>query len=490
MRNILKTGVIFTMVSLLLWSCEPQELDDRELGSLPQEEQLSFSVTPESDQPNVISFENTSELPGVVTWKFGNGTTGQGQTASAEYPFADSYEVTMTLATEGGHATTTKTIEVEEDDLSLLENPLYTALTGGADNEGGKTWVFDQYHEGHFGVGPGVGHEDHSMSADWWEAGPNDKLESALYDNTFTFKQVGVELIWENNGWIYTNEAGKDDLAEQGYTNSEEPPAEDFNVEYAPNDSYNFNLNTSDSTLTLTDGAFLGHYAGTSEYKILSISEDEMYLRAQSTVNEAEAWYYRLVPEDENVEPVIPLKAEPLSEDFEEDQPSVVFEKEAMGERTDSSYQNPAPFDGNTSDNVFLYEKPEGEDGFYSNISYLAEGYKFDLSTQNKITMQVYMPSYNDYTTEYEVAGEWITNNQLQSSVAVKFQNSEMGDMAYETQEEILKTDIETGTWVELTFDFSHASDREDFNKIVIQFGREGHAGGGIFFFDNFEFHE
>ncbi len=483
MRNILKTGVILTMASLLLWSCEPQEFDDHELGQLPQAEQLSFSVTPNSDQPNVVSFENTTDKPGVVTWKFGNGASGQGQTATAEYPFAGSYDVTMTLATSGGHATTTKTIEVAEDDLSLLQNPLYTALTGGADNPEGKTWVFDQYHEGHFGVGPVDG-----MSPDWWEAGPNDKLESALYDNKFTFKQVGVELIWENNGWIYTNEAGKNDLANQGYTNAVVPPAADFNVEYTPNESYTFNLITSDSTLILSDGAFLGHYAGTSEYKILSISENEMYLRAESTVESGNAWYYRFVPEDQNVKPQVPLKAEPLSEDFEEDQPSVVFEKEAMGPRTDASYQNPAPFDGNTSDNVFLYERPDGE--FYSNVYYLAEDYKFDLSTQNKITMQVYMPSYNDYTTENNVAGSWITNNQLQASVAVKLQNSDLGGNAYTTQTEILETGVETGTWVELTFDFSHVSDREDYDKIVIQFGTEGHDGGGIFFFDNFEFHE
>lgn len=488
MRNILKTGVILTMASLLLWSCEPQELDDHDLGKAPQADELSFSIEPKEDQPNVITFNNTTEFPGVVVWDFGNGNKGRGESATAEYPFAGSYEVQMTLATDGGSATVSETIGVEEDDMSLLEHPLYEALTGGAENLDGKTWVFDQYHEGHFGVGPGSGHADHSMTADWWNAGPNEKLESSLYDNKFTFKQIGVELIWQNEGWVYTNEAGMEELASMGYTNAEVPPADDWDVEYEPNESYNFTLNTSDSTLTLSDDAFMGHYAGTSEYKILSISENEMYLRAQSTVNEADAWYYRLVPEDQNVEPEVPLKAEPLSEDFEEEQPSVVFEKEAMGSRTDSSYQNPAPFDGNTSDNVFLYEKPDGE--FYSNIYYLAEDYKFDLSTQNKITMKVFMPSYNDYTTENEVAGEWITNNQLQASIAVKLQNSDMGDMAWETQTEILETGIETGTWVELTFDFSDVSEREDYDKIVIQFGTEGHDGGGIFFFDDFEFHE
>ncbi|MDA3821180.1 MAG: hypothetical protein PF450_01020 [Bacteroidales bacterium] len=373
-----------------------------------------------------------------------------------------------------------------EDDLSLLQNPLYTALTGGADNAEGKTWVFDQYHGGHFGVGPAGG-----MTPSWWQAGVNEKLESSLYTNKFTFKQVGVEMIWENNGSVYTNGAGADDLASQGYTNAVEPPAGDLDVEYTPNESYNFSLVTSDSTLILSDGAFLGHYAGTSTYKIISISETEMYVRAASTVEPGNAWYYRFIPEELNVEPVepeLPLEANALNEDFESEESSVVFAMEAMGDRTNAHYQNPAPFNGNQSDYVYLYEKKAGE--FYSNISFVAEDYKFDLTTQNQISLQVFIPAYNDYTTENNVAGSWIPNNLLQASIAVKLQNNDLGGSAWETQTEILETGLETGKWIELTFDFSNVADREDYNKIVIQFGTEGHDGGGIFFFDDFEFHE
>ncbi|MFA6834506.1 MAG: hypothetical protein WCR14_07530, partial [Bacteroidaceae bacterium] len=44
--------------------------------------------------------------------------------------------------------------------------------------------------------------------------------------------------------------------------------------------------------------------------------------------------------------------------------------------------------------------------------------------------------------------------------------------------------------WVELTFDFSEAADRTDFDKIVIQLGQEGHTGTGIFYLDDFDFSE
>jgi len=51
-----------------------------------------------------------------------------------------------------------------------------------------------------------------------------------------------------------------------------------------------------------------------------------------------------------------------------------------------------------------------------------------------------------------------------------------------------VKADLETDKWIELTFDFSGVSTRQDYDKIVIQFGAEGHAGPGIFFFDDFRF--
>ncbi|GAO28810.1 beta-glucanase precursor [Geofilum rubicundum JCM 15548] len=429
-----------------------------------------------------MTFENTSDVEGIVVWNFGNGSRGKGESASAEYPFAGTYNISMTLYAEGGSATKQYSLVVEEDDLSLLEHPMYTALTGGAENVDGKTWVFDQYNPGHFGVGP-----VDDVAPVWWAAGPNDKLESSLYTQTFTFKQVGVELDWNNNGYVYTNGAGLDGLAAMGYTNSVVPPDGDFDVEFSPADSYNFSLNTTDSVLTLTDGAFMGHYTGSSTYEIITLTETEMYLKVRSSAEPGNGWWYRFVPEELNVAPVIPLKEVPLVEDFEGDDLSVVFATEAMGDFTAAGYQNPAPVPINPSSKVYLYQKKAGE--FYSNISFVADGYKFDLSEQNQITLKVYMPSYNDYSTENNVAGSWIANKVLQSSIAVKLQNDDLGGNAWSTQTEILMTELEKDKWLELTFDFSGVADREDYNKILIQFGTEGHDGGGIFFFDDFTFH-
>ncbi|MGQ1947114.1 PKD domain-containing protein [Geofilum sp. OHC36d9] len=481
MKQFIKHVLFVTLSAILLVACAPQELDDYSFDGAPTEDDVTFTATVSAENANIIEFVNTSAITGLANWDFGNNTKENGDEVVSEYPFSGTYDVTLALYTPKGVASKTMSVVIENDDLSLLSNPLYTVLTGGAEAVDGKTWVFDQYHSGHFGVGP-VG-----TTPSWWAAGPNDKLECSLYSNEFTFKQVGVELIWNNNGSVYTNNAGRLGLADLGYSNSTVPLAGDFDVEYAPGDNYHFTLVTSDSTLILSNGAFLGHYAGTSTYHIVSISDTAMYVTCASTVEDGNGWWYRFVPKELNVKPVTPTKAKPLFEDFESEKPEIDFEKEAMGELTDSAYQNPAPVPLNESSTVYLYQKKAGE--FYSNISYTVSDYKFDLTTQNKITLKVFIPSYNDYTTENETAGD-LMNNVLQASVAVKLQNSELGNNAWSTQTEVLLTDLEKDKWLELTFDFTDVNDRTDYDKIVIQFGTEGHTGGGIFFFDDFSFHE
>lgn len=482
MKNIFKLGLFALITTFAMTSCEPQESDDHSLGAKPQESQLAFSATPTADKANVIELKNESSVKGVVTWSFGNGGSAKGENVKAEYPFKGDYTVAMTLYTTGGATTITKVVSIANDDMSLLDTPMYNALTGGAANLEGKTWVFDQYHAGHFGVGPGKSNPEYSGKPTWWSCPANGKLDCSLYTQEFTFVQVGVKMIWKNNGKVYTNEAGKNGLPGAATV----PGAGDYDVEYTPKESYTYTLDETNKTLTLSDGAFMGHYAGTSTYTIVSLTEDELYLEAASTVENGNAWWYRFVPKEKNMKPVVPVRAVKLNEDFESAKQSVEFAREGMGS-LDSIYSNPAPVPVNTSKKVYLYEKSTG---FYSNISFTAADYKFDLSTINKVRMKVYVPSYNDYTTVADVAGDWITINKLQRQVAVKLQNSETGDGAWETQTEIVKADLDTDKWIELEFDFSGVKDRQDYDKIVIQFGAEGHAAPGIFFFDDFSFDE
>ncbi|MCC8188231.1 MAG: PKD domain-containing protein [Bacteroides sp.] len=473
MKNIFRTGLISLMALFVFTGCDPEERDGHSLGRAPQESDLNFTIN-STDNANVFTLVDTSTYPGIAVWDLGNGVTTKGSSVKAEYPFAGEYTIMMTLYTEGGSVAITKEITVAQDDMSLLDTPLYNALTGGAANLEGKTWVFDQYHDGHFGVGPELDDEGNpATSPGWWPCPANGKDLTSLYKQEFTFIQVGVEFIWTNNDSIYTNEPGWNALGN--------PPAlenpggqDDYDVYYVPKDRYTFILNENDKTLTLSDGAFFGHYAGTSRYEIITLTENELYVRCASTVENENYWYYRFIPKELNVKPEVPLRGVALAENFENETPNINFEGEDMGDHFSLYYQNPLPLPINTSSRVCLYDKSEA---LYMNLSYTASNYKFDLTEINKVRMLVYLPGGNTYTT-----------GKLQPQVAVKLQNSDQGDNAWETQTEIVKTDLDTDKWVELEFDFSSVSDREDYDKIVIQFGGEGHDGTGIFYLDDFSF--
>lgn len=478
---------IWTLALTVLFvvSCEPMEDSDYQLGGKPKTEDLKFTYTPTSAKPNIVILENTSDVAGVAVWELGDGSKAKGDSIVAQYPFKGNYTVKMTLYTSGGVSETiSQTIAIAADDMSLLNTPMYTALTGGASNLAGKTWVFDQYHNGHFGIGP-----SDKPTAEWWNAKAEEKTESSMYFNEFTFTQVGVKMVWKNNGSVYSNGPGKNALAALGYTNSVVPGAGDFDIKYTPAAAYTFTLNEAAKTLTLSNDAFLGHYAGTSVYQIQTLNDTVMYLRVVSAVEPGNAWYYRFVPKEKNVKPVviIPVKAVPLTEDFEAAKAKVTFSKEDMDALTSFGYYNPAPVPINSSSKVTLYQK---SGGFWSNLFFIASGYKFDLTTQNKVKLKVYIPSYNDYTTDNNKAGDWVSNAKLDKKVAVKLQNNDLGGNAYTTQTEVSFSNLQTDKWLDLTFDFSNVKDRKDYDKIVIQIGGEGHSGKGIFFIDDFSFTE
>lgn len=479
------------MLLLLLFiaSCSPQEMNDYELDGMfsISSDQLSFTQTPSAKSDNMITFTNASNINNteyVVTWDLGNGTkkTGKLESLTGIYPYAGDYTVTMTLSNNNSTASVSKVVTIKENDFSLLDTPGYRNLTGGADNLQGKTWVFDQYNPGHFGVGP----DSDDTAPSWWAAPANAKDGSSLYTQEFTFIQDGTKLIWKNNGYIYTNGAGVAGLGNPAGIIDNPGGVGDFDVPYTTEPEYTFSLDEGSMTLTLSDGAFFGHYTGTFVFKVVSLTEDELYVYVNSKTEPGNRWWYRLIPKEKNVLPPVVVKAAPLAENFEASPLKMEFVGQEMGDKA-GVVDNPLPLPINESKKVYRYQKTGA---FYTNLFWVAPDYKFDLTKVNKIRMKVMIPSYNDYTTENSVAGDWISEKRLRPQLAVKLQNSELGDNAWSTQTELVKANLQTDKWLELEFDFSSVADRTDYNKIVIQFGSEGQSGPGFFYFDDFEFVE
>lgn len=489
-------GLLFTLAA-----CAPKELDDYSMESVNSitAEQLSFSKAVSANSDNIITFANTSAIDNkeyVITWDLGNGTkkTGKDQAIVGEYPFAGEYTVTMTISTNASSVSRSEVVRIEEDDYTLVDTPVYRNLTGGAENTEGKTWVFDQYNNfakevadvtgfaisGHMGLGP-----QGSRGQEWWGAAANDKAAWEIYSSRFTFIQNGVQLKIEKEGT--TGYGRKASAASVGGFSVIATEGDDAYFTYSGGD-YNFSIDESSEypKLTISGNGFMGYYCGSQDYEIIYQTDKVMALRIDNTV-ESQDWVFVYCLEELNVDkpPVVKEpKAVPLNEDFE-DAEILSLVQEDMGD-VSGVVDNPLPLPINTSKKVYRYWK---SNGFYSNLSFTAADYKFDLSQQNKIRVKVYIPSYNDYETENNVAGDWITNRKLSPQLAVKLQDSEH-PAPWEGQTEIVQTNLQKDKWLDLEFDFSGVVDRADYDRIVIQFGGEGHAGSGFFYLDDLEFAE
>ncbi len=508
MKNIVKQASwILPLLALMIGACTPQELDDHGLSSPAPitDEQVSFTRTVSPTSDNMITFTSTTPLPEgevyTIRWDLGNGASGNRATVVGLYPFSGDYTVTLSIySAHGLVARRSEALSFPDDDFSLVDTPAYRNLTGGAENTAGKTWMLDQYNNftaevaaatgfnitGHMGLGPLLNDDGTpNYGQGWWGAAANDKHMWEMYSSKFTFIQNGVQLIIEKDG---DEGYGRAASAESvGGFDVHGTDGEDAMFTYSGG-NYTFSIDESGQfpLLTLTGNAYLGYYAGSQEYEILYQTEEVMALSVANTV-EGQRWVFVYCLEELNVEAPAPpkeLKAVPLAEGFEKEE-FLNFVQEDMGS-VSRVVDNPLPLPINTSDKVFRYWKSTG---FYSNLSFTAEDYKFDLTTQNKIRIKVYIPSYNNYTTDNAVAGEWIANKKLLPQLAVKLQDSEHPE-PWLGQTEIIHADLEMNKWLELEFDFSDVSNREDYDRIVIQFGAEGHAGSGFFFFDDFEFDE
>ncbi len=275
--------------SLFLASCDPSVDEGPDLAAAPTSSDVTFTFTPDADNPNIIHFSNTSEGSFIFKWDFGNGSEGEGNEVSAAYPLEGEYIVELTVFTAGGQASSSQVLTIAETNFAMLETPAFNALTGGAANAEGKTWIIDSTNAGHMGVGPVT-----SFFPEFWQAPPLDKANQGLYDDRFTFNLNEFEFGWETNGDIFVNGLHAGDI---GGTTGEDQRVSPFS---GSNDVSWQLIESADGSmkLTLTGGAFIGFYTGVSEYDVLTLSENEMFIRFLDSKNPDLAWYHRLIPED------------------------------------------------------------------------------------------------------------------------------------------------------------------------------------------------
>jgi PKD repeat protein len=469
-KNINFYTVIAAIMMIL--SCTPYEDPRPDLGEAPTSELVKFDFAATSENANIIKFTNKSEGFKFL-WDFGNGTKAEGTEVTAAYPLKGEYTVTLTIFTKGGMAKNTKVVSIANTNPLMLDRPDYNLLTGGANQIEGKTWIIDKGASGHMGVGPAAGN-----FPEWWAAPANDKEGMGLYDDEYTFKLAGFAFDMKTNGDIFVNNAHVATFGGSG-------DGQDQKLSYNPPASLTWTIvdEGDNKFLQISDGGFIGFYTGVRRYQILSLTENEMSLKFLDSKNPDLAWYHKLIRKGfSRPAPVIPYKSEDIFANF--DIPGNVIWKTGEILGFEDTYDNPAPVGVNTSRKVAKYRRGAGEAHMWTNLQ-IELGYKIDLRERNKFTLKVFMPGYNDYTTE-SAPDWWPVYRKLTKQVALKLQNSEHG-APWETQAEVIAQVNILDQWIELEFDFGSFAERTDLDKIVLQIGGEGHFIPGIFFFDDFK---
>jgi len=251
---------------------------------------FTFQSTEESD--NILQFTSNREFF-LMKWDLGNGTTGSGRTVIGTYPMAGTYTVTLTVFNKGGSASFTQEVLIENTDPLLLDRPLYNMLTGGAGAQEGKTWVIDAARSGHFGVGPNP-----SQAGDfpeWYQAGPFEKTGGGMYDDRYTFYLADFAYKMVTNGDVYINAAQA-----SNFPGSFASSVGDYTAPFTDPSGLTWNIaEPADSypELTISNGGFIGYFAGGRTYQIVNIEENQLFLRFVDQANDGLAWYIRLVPE-------------------------------------------------------------------------------------------------------------------------------------------------------------------------------------------------
>ncbi|HEX8270838.1 MAG TPA: glycoside hydrolase family 16 protein [Flavobacterium sp.] len=303
MKNYLKKlGIAFAAV-LAFTGCQE---DEHEFGAITTPTNLNVehtilgvdSANPDGDGSGLINFVATADDAISYKYIFSDGTSMVSPSGVVQKRFnnpgTNTYTVTV-LANGTGGVTTSTTFEVTV--FSSFSDPgAIQALTGGTS----KTWYWAAAEPGHLGVGQNDANTALNFYPNYYAATPFEKAGSptsdCLYENELTFSLVDGILKYDldNGGRTFFNAAflsvgggaGNEDNCLEYSTSGQKT------VILEPSSSVVDPSNSTGTTMTFSDGGFMGYYIGTSTYEILSITENRMHVRAVMGGNPALAWYH------------------------------------------------------------------------------------------------------------------------------------------------------------------------------------------------------
>lgn len=274
MKNIklLITSFLMLAALLLVSSCSP---DTYSLDGPIDKSDIDFEITQDyAVDPGGNTVILTNKTKGVIlTWDYVTGKSNKA-IETVKYAFKGNYTIKISAVTDAGIVELDPvTITVDTDNLSYVNDPLWTALSGGVGKK--KSWVADN---GKYGMAPGaMSYADPSTVVEWGNFTPNWEPEGNAISSTDADMHWGRYMTFSLDGGPFMT-------------------VHEANGTTIENGSYFLDINAH--TLTTTGATILrpdNYIANASNWnnniKVLKLTENQLRIAIMRTNSEGSWWY-------------------------------------------------------------------------------------------------------------------------------------------------------------------------------------------------------
>ncbi len=253
-------------------ACQPEEY---ELGTILSKNDLKFSITQDPTNPNLIILE--SQTPGAAPlWQTPMGRSTR-MKDEVKIPFAGKYAFIYGVTSAGGYVQAdTIFLDIATNNLSYVNDPLWTNLTGGVGHE--KTWRLDY---GKYGIAAGpLTYCEPQTTWIEWQSGT---------------AKIGWAPSWSDNSWIIEE---ADTASRMTFSLIGGAFLRTHKITEGVDESGTFFLNTVNHTISTTDATILrsnNFIANASNWNndlvVLALTENQLMIGVRRTNSEGDYLY-------------------------------------------------------------------------------------------------------------------------------------------------------------------------------------------------------
>ncbi|MCC9062202.1 hypothetical protein [Flavobacterium piscisymbiosum] len=294
MKNIKLLITSFLVLALMLVSsCSP---DSYALDSAMDKSDIHFEITQDlvvDPGGNTVILKNTT--PGVVlNWDYVTGKSSKAE-QKVQYAFKGTYTIKISATTGGGLVELDPvTITVSQDNLNYVNDPLWTALSGGVNHK--KSWVLDN---GKYGLAQGaMSYADPGTVVEWNKFSPNWEPTGNANSSTDADMHWGRYMTFSLDGgpFMTTHEADGTTIESGAYFL-------DVNAH---------TLTTTGATILRPDNYIANASNWNTDIKVLTLTDNQLRIAIKRTNSEGPWWYIWNFVSKEHAETYVPPVTVPV----------------------------------------------------------------------------------------------------------------------------------------------------------------------------------